>query len=226
MTLKSERFEVYNTVFKFMIEHNIHSVPVKAVEIANLIDAELIPLSTLAKQSGLSSEDIISVLGSHDGVTCAYHTQNKNVHKIIYNDKQSKERIRFTCLEECSHILLGHTEDPRFGIFSQSYEEMVYQKYEKLARIAAGLFLCPPQLYFKYKSNLSTGALMEMCDISEACAKVRKGTLLRFESEIKAHPLYSALPTINCKKDPNIQMRHLKPVWSHDGSFDGFQIVP
>ena len=81
MTLKSERFEVYNTVFKFMIEHNIHSVPVKTVEIANLIDAELIPLSTLAKQSGLSSEDIISVLGSHDGVTCAYHTQNKNVHK-------------------------------------------------------------------------------------------------------------------------------------------------
>ena len=140
MTLKSERFEVYNTVFNFMIEHNINSVPVKAVEIANLIDAELIPLSTLAKQSGLSSEDIISVLGSHDGVTCVYHTQNKNVHKIIYNDKQSKERIRFTCLEECSHILLGHTEDPRFGIFSQSYEEMVYLKYDELARIAAGLF--------------------------------------------------------------------------------------
>ena len=226
MTLKSERFEVYNTVFNFMIEHDIHSVPVKAVEIANLLSAELIPLSTLAKRSGLPPEDIMSILGSNDGVTCAYHSQDKVVYKIIYNDRQSMERIRFTCLEECSHILLGHTEDQRFNIFSQSYEEDIYLKYDELARIAAGLFLCPPQLFFNYKSYLSTGALMEVCDISEACAKARKGALLRFESEIKTHPLYSTLPTIRCKKNPNIQMRHLKPVWGQDGSCGQFQIIP
>ena len=97
-------------------------------------------------------------------------------YKIAYNDNKPLERIRFTVCEECMHILLGHTKNPSFNAFQQSYSPPTYAQYDEEARIGAGLIICPSQFYYAHSNEISSTHLCRICRISEPCANIRQGS--------------------------------------------------
>lgn len=65
---------------------------------------------------------------------------------ILYNEKQSKKRIRFSIAHELGHIMLGHLEDGRTEISGAGLDDFTYFNMEGEANTFAGNFLAPPIL--------------------------------------------------------------------------------
>ena len=65
---------------------------------------------------------------------------------ILYNEKQSKKRIRFSIAHELGHIMLGHLEDGRTEISGGGLDDYTYFTMEGEANTFAGNFLAPPIL--------------------------------------------------------------------------------
>lgn len=188
------RNDIYTKIFTFMIEQNInlHPTPIKAI--CDNLGIELIPLSKITDATGLSADAVFSIWGNEDGAVQVYRSPNSYKYKISYNNFVPLGRMRFTIMEELSHILLGHTKNPAFNIFNQAYDETVYSQYDKEARIAAGLLLCSPKFYYPNRASLSPTKIAQACAISEKCATVRCCVYDRFEDEIVYHPLYHGIP--------------------------------
>ena len=195
MTTEKERKDIYTRVFSFLIDHDIHVIPIDMKQLCVLLNIELVPLSQIENDTGLSIWDVFEIWGNEDGVANVDCSQGRKTYKIAYNDYTS-QRSMFTLAEEISHIVLGHLEDPSFCIFSQTYKDEIYLKYEEEARIAAGLLICPPNFYYDNEKYLNEKTLSEFCHISTTCAHTRIGVLNRFREEINSHPLYSKLPEV------------------------------
>ncbi len=194
ITNEKRRF-VYDRIFKFLIDNNINKFPISIEKLCNLLNVELKPLSNIIRETSLKAQDIFDVWGNEDGCVIYYSQANK--HKIAYNDYKPTERIRFTICEECSHILLGHTQDPSFNVFLQSYTSDTYEEYDETARIGAGLILCSPKFYYNNQHLVSPTHLRTICQISQPCANTRIKVLNKYKYEIQNHPLYESLPSIS-----------------------------
>ncbi len=190
---EDRRHEIYNIAFQFMIENNISTIPIGVDIICKNLGIELIKLTDIIQDTGLSAADIFSIWGNSDGVLNSFG----DICKISYNNTTSPQRQRFTIIEEVSHKLLGHNKNPGFNVFKQNYNAEVYEKYEEEARICAGLILCPPQYFYEYKQIMPRDYFRAAYNVSEPCATVRMQVLWKYESEIKSCELYSRLPKID-----------------------------
>lgn len=192
MTTEKERDDIYTRVFSFLIAHNIQ-VPIDIRFLCALLNVDLVPLSQIENDTGLSMWDVFEIWGNEDGAANVICSGSRRTYKIAYNDYTSR-RSMFTIAEEIGHIILGHLEDPSFSIFSQTYKDETYLKYEEEARIAAGLLICPPKFYYENEKYLNEAKLSDLCHITKKCAHVRIGILNKYRDEINTHPLYDKLP--------------------------------
>jgi len=204
-----DREKIYNKIFKFIIKHNLNIHPTSVDDICKIFNVTLMPLSYILKNSTLKEDDIFSIWGNKDGVinVCKLN-HNKQIYRISYNDNLSYQRIRFTLMEECCHIILGHTEDPLFNIYNQSYNEDLYKQYDEEARMCAGILLFSPKFYYTLKSTLHYNLAANFCNISESCAKVRISIYNKYENEIKFNKYYRNLPMpiVNIEKYKNFSI--------------------
>lgn len=198
MTTEKEREDIYTRVFSFLIAHNIQ-IPVDIKQLCMLLNVELVPLSKIENDTGLSMWDIFELWGNQDGTANVDYSQGRKTYKIAYND-YTPRRSMFTIAEEISHIILGHLEDSSFSIFFQTYKDETYLKYEEEARIAAGLLICPPNFFYKNEKHLNETKLSDLCHITKKCAHVRIDVLNKFRDEISMHPLYAKLPEMTSTK--------------------------
>lgn len=195
---EDRRKEIYNVAFKFLIDNNISTIPVWTEKLCQKLGIELVSLSEIIRNTGLTEQTIFACWGNEDGVLQVW----SNVYKIAYNDKMPIKRRRFTIMEEISHKLLDHISDERFNIFSQLYDEATYQRYEEEARMCAGLILCPPQFFYNtYYRRIPKDIFKSVYNVSGHCAEARIGVLSKFEYEIKSCELYRSLPKITLDKD-------------------------
>ena len=123
---KHRRHYVYDTVFQFIIDNNLKVFPISVQKLCSLLNTELVTLSDIVRHSNLRIKDVFDIWGNEDGCVMAYEHNGTLYHKIAYNDNKPLERIRFTVCEECMHILLGHTKNPSFNAFQQSYSPPTY----------------------------------------------------------------------------------------------------
>lgn len=190
---------LYNTVFKFMLDYNIDTLPVSVQSLASTLDVELISLTQLIKE-GFEPKDIFSIWGNEDGVVTTYtsHT-GKTRYKIAYNDNKPAHRIRFTIMEELSHIILGHTNNSDFNMFTQDYNTSVYNKLDEEARMCAGFLLFSPKFYYMYEKDLTLDIISDICMISKQCASTRCIVYDKFKQAIMSSHLYQhlAVPIVN-----------------------------
>lgn len=75
-----------------------------------------------------------------------YYDAETGIYIIVYNEKKSKRRIRFSLAHELGHILLGHLDDERTEVDRGGLDDITYYTMEGAANTFAGNFLAPPIL--------------------------------------------------------------------------------
>lgn len=187
-----QQYDLYTRAFTLILDHPkvFRSFPLNVPLLCETLGIELCPLSRIMKETGLSRGALFRIWGNCDGVILSFGGRPK----IAYNDEQPVQRQRFTICEEVSHYILGHTEDPRFNLFSQDYDPFTYRQYEEAGRSCAGLLLCQPQYFYKNPKQLDPFTIATLFDVSWDCARTRRDTLIRFHDDITSHPLFPRLP--------------------------------
>lgn len=146
-----------------VLDRYVDRLPVDPLRLASLYGITVLPLSWY-EDHGLSASELFQVWGNTDGVA----SKHGGAYTINYNDRAPRHRVRFTLMEELMHVLLGHVEDPRFSVWSQTYSEEVYRQYEAEAKTAAGLVLFPASLWARHK-GASDRVIGNVLDLSAAC---------------------------------------------------------
>lgn len=75
-----------------------------------------------------------------------YYYNSIDTYIIVYNEQQSKNRIRFSLAHELAHIVLGHLTDSMTEISRGGLDDPTYYAMEGAANTFAGNFLAPPIL--------------------------------------------------------------------------------
>ncbi len=187
MMTASERAVV--AVVNELVRKYVYRLPVDVAALCTLCGARLMPLSELTDR-GMERSAVFAVWGNPDGVAMSSSTR----WAIGYNDRAAANRIRFTLAEELMHLLLGHTEDERFALARQSYDEESYQRYEAEAKHGASMLLVPPSVYFRYRTVCAPAALARLCRVSTACVRTAARWYEENEDELRA--LFTAKPIL------------------------------
>lgn len=224
MVNRQRRNYVYDTVFQFIIDNNLNVFPISIQKLCTLLNVELVTLSDIIYHTSLRTQDVFDIWGNEDGCVTAYKHGEVLHHKIAYNDDKILERIRFTICEECMHILLGHTKNPLFNAFQQSYSSFTYAQYDEEARIGAGLVICPPQFYYAHADEVAPTHLCKICKISEPCANTRMEVLNKYKNEIQQRPLYKELPHVLVSLSQLQNKRHFEIVRNSYGKATSFKL--
>ena len=105
---------------------------------------------------------------------------------ILYNERAPALRLRFTLGEELMHLMLGHAADPDFIFARQSWTSETYARYETEARLAAGMLLVPPSVYYRLRGRCAPEAIARACAVSNACVHTAARIYDAREEEIRA----------------------------------------
>lgn len=179
MTERDRRlFEVVNTV----VCRHVYSLPVDIEKLCRIYGAYLLSYGQCLAKSGLTAEELQAMTGSRDGVTLDY----AGSWTILYNEKASETRLRFTLAEELMHRLVGHSQDEDFRMRRQSYAPETYALYEAEAKRAACMLLVPPTVYYRYRRLYSLEQLSELFRVSEACMYTAAKDYEANEKELRA----------------------------------------
>ena len=185
-----DRF-VVRTACELVRRHG-YTLPIDVSALCAVYGTRLVSLSELEK-GGMDREAVFAVWGNRDGVAMS----GRLGRAIGYNDRAAEKRIRFTLSEELMHLLLGHTQDRRFSVFSQSYDEET-----------ACMLLIPPTVYFRYRALYGTAGIARLCQVSRACAWRAARYYEENEKELRA--LFTAEP-LRCQTGA-LERRHpLRP---------------
>lgn len=190
MITPKRRRTLYTKTFRFMLENKVKSVPLDLNNLCNSCGVELIPLSQITKETGLTKAEVFAIWGNQDGAVNAYN----GIHRIAYNDCCCTGRTRFTICEELGHIICDHTNDPEFNIFAQAYSNEKYSCYDEEARLVAGFLVCHPKFFYTYEKMLSPQLLSTICEITLPCASARYDILQKYRKEVESTIAYRSLP--------------------------------
>ena len=151
-------------VSRRVIERYYAHIQRNIASLCSIYGIKLMPLS-LYLENGFTKEDFFISIGNEDGAASCCD----GAYYIFYNDFQPHYRIRFTIAEELMHVLLGHTDDHRFQLGAQ-YQDVIYDQYEREAKLGASFILMPPKLYYTYRNFYNFKKLAWIFDMSEAAA--------------------------------------------------------
>lgn len=144
-----------NAAWQCLIEYNIGSLPVPVLRIAKTAGIKVIKNSEanwlLPNESGAS---IIS----------------GNQWYIVYNDRCSHQRCRFTIAHELGHIFLGHELKKR-GHLTHTFKDSE-SFAEQEANIFASRLLAPACVIWALDLH-TPGQIAAICDISHTAAEYR-----------------------------------------------------
>lgn len=186
MTTPERRQKLYSEMLCFMKLHKANTVPINLSGLCQSAGVQLLPLSSIIRDVGLSASDIFKIWGNEDGAINAYNEH----YCIAFNDSQSPRRIRFTICEELAHMVYGHTKDAEFNVFSQNYDIEKYLQYDEEARLGAGFLACHPRFFYTYERFMNPRYLSEICNISLACATARCEIYDKYRDEIRRNISY------------------------------------
>ncbi|MDO4861710.1 MAG: ImmA/IrrE family metallo-endopeptidase [Eubacteriales bacterium] len=156
-------------------------MPVDIEKLCRIYGAHLLPYSKAVEQSVLSWADIERMAGTRDGFTLDAGEE----WAIVYNEKVSQNRMRFTFAEELMHRLLLHSQDDDFFAGHQTFSDETYGLYEGEAKRAAGMILVPPTIYYKYRKVFGTDQIAKLCGVSEPCVYTVAKFYEEHEEEIR-----------------------------------------
>ena len=188
-----------------LLDHFVYKLPVEPYKIAKAYNIKMCSASYYAEQ-GMERDALFAIWGNSDGSAMSYGKQ----HVINYNNAMPYNRQRFTIAEELMHILLGHTRDKRFSVFSQDYSPEVYDEYEHEAKTAAGLLLMPLPVYFRYHPYRSLEAIASACMISSACAFTSAQYIAQNEAELRELTTHKY---IHCDSFPQMGKFRALDIW-------------
>ena len=161
-------------------ERHVYKLPVNPLRIARAYGIRVRTASAFIG-AGVDERELFEVWGNRDG--CAMAAGRDFL--ICYNDRQPKNRQRFTAAEELCHILLGHVRDERFAIGTQGFDREIYAEYEHEAKTAAGLLLFPASTYLRLRYAYPLRELAWACRISEDCASTTAVFIDKNEAELR-----------------------------------------
>lgn len=146
------RNEIYSTVFQFFLENDICFLPTPIEKIYKLLGLKAISSNTLVN-NGFDLDELFEEWGNEDGVLQTYTKGDGTIiAKVAYNENKCEGRKRFTFFEEAAHFLLGHHLDSHNDRLSELFDEDIYMACDEEARIAAGLMICPPSVFYSAPS--------------------------------------------------------------------------
>lgn len=103
MLLTRQRYdEIVNIVTSLLTELNINSIPIDPFEIAALCNIGIVSYSTFSQE-----KQKLLFARSKEG----FCFETDYGFMILYNDKRSISRIRFTIAHELGHIMLEHSQE-------------------------------------------------------------------------------------------------------------------
>lgn len=209
MAMTSERRqELYSKILCFMKLHRVDTVPIDLPSLCKSAGVVLTSLSEIMYNTGLTPEDVFAIWGNEDGAVNAHN----GIHRIAINDFLSPGRIRFTICEELAHMVFGHTSDPDFNMFHQSYAPNKYTQYDEEARLGAGMLICHPKFYYTHERFLSPNYLADICGITVPCATARCDIFKKYRAELEKNLSYqlSSIPRTK------VNLRQYEMAWRYE----------
>lgn len=146
--------KVRDAVWQLFVDFNIGTMPINVVEIASAAGIKV-----------LKNSDV-NVL--HDGEAGASITDG-TLWYIVYDDTNSKQRIRFTIAHELAHIFLGHE-------LISGYHARTINKSKPEVETEADVFasrLLAPACVIWGLGLRSAIDIAKLCDISVQAAEIR-----------------------------------------------------
>lgn len=146
-----------NAAWQCLIDYNVKSLPVSVLSIAKSAGIKVIKNSKATKNLLSPNESGISIL------------MDKQWY-IVYNDKSTRQRNRFTVAHELGHIFLGHELEKR------NQMKQAFIKSESNAEQQANIFasrLLAPACVLWALGLKSSDEIASVCDISQTAAKFR-----------------------------------------------------
>jgi len=138
----------------------------------------------------------------HDEIKDAkcYFDPRSGVYIIVYNEKKSDKRIRFSIAHELGHIVLGHLDDKRTEICRGGLDDVTYFAMEGAANTFAGNLLAPPILIHERLCGNQFNVLDIACFFQLSASAVRtyrKADYFLWEK--KAHSVHETNILARCK---------------------------
>ena len=209
MMTPEQRQSAYSKMLRFMTKNGLNTVPLDLPALCSSLGIDLVPLSRIMNDTGLTAQEVFAIWGNEDGAV----NMCGGTHRIAYNDRLPQGRIRFTLCEELAHVVYAHTADPDFNIFFQRYAPGKYANYDEEARLGAGFLICHPKFYYTHERLLTPKHLSEICNITLPCARARCEIYAKYRDEIKNNFTYqfAKIPTtpINLWKYERICRRQI-----------------
>ena len=146
-----------NAAWQCLIDYNVKSLPVSVLSIAKSAGIKVIKNSKATNNLLSPNESGISIL------------MDKQWY-IVYNDKSTRQRNRFTVAHELGHIFLGHELEKR----NQMKQAFIKSESnaEQQANIFASRLLAPACVLWALRLK-NSDEIASICDISQTAAKFR-----------------------------------------------------
>lgn len=148
-----------NASWQCLIDYKVNSLPVKVSQIAKQADIVLLKNSA------------VNLLSENESGTTLM--QNDKLY-IIYADKQSPQRCRFTIAHELGHIFLGHLFSKDGNGFATTDDA------EHSANVFARDLLAPACVLHELQA-LTSAAIANLCNISLEAATYRAERMSELE---------------------------------------------
>ncbi|MEG1894594.1 MAG: ImmA/IrrE family metallo-endopeptidase [Oscillospiraceae bacterium] len=163
---------VRNAAWQVLIDYGIKSLPVSALEIANAAGIKVI-----------KNKDVNML---HRGEAGASITDGKDWY-IVYDEKDMRQRVRFTIAHELGHIFLGHAIAAGYHARTIDVEK---PEVETQADVFAGRLLAPAVVLWGVGVHTAF-EISALCDISSSAAKIRaeRMEILYTRNKFLASPL-------------------------------------
>lgn len=146
-----------NAAWQCLIDYNVKSLPVSVLSIAKSAGITVIKNSKARMNLLSPNESGISVLIGKQWY-------------IVYNDKSTRQRNRFTVAHELGHIFLGHELEKRNQMTQTFIKSETNAEQE--ANIFASRLLAPACVLWSLGLR-NSDEIASVCDISHTAAKFR-----------------------------------------------------
>lgn len=130
--------KVVKRALDLLVDEEVYDFPVDPFRIAKNYGWEVMTYSELTLINCCSFEDVISVFGE-EGFTKKIGRR----YVIVYNNKKSSEKIRFTIMHEIGHIFMGHFKYLKDGEDFGNLEPALYKMLENEANCFSRNVNCP-----------------------------------------------------------------------------------
>ena len=164
-------YEIANEIL--LISNTISTFPFSVTKMI----AEMTDIQCCSFKRAMSYGVDINSLGSESAVIADYNGRCI----IFYNEREPKERVRFSLLHELGHYILQHNLDTK--------DLKLYEKQEVEANCFAAQLLMPEQILLELRhrgKGIDSSFLMSKFHVSKEAAAKRIGTMNKLNMDFRS----------------------------------------